>query len=836
MVAGHENVDHPKPGQVGAIASWLDSPMNFAAEDFHLPGPAPAQVPAAGLPPTTAEDFLGRNGLACNRMPATYNMAYRTVCSAKMISGGCAAARSKSRTAGRSMVTRSQKQERRSFPVRLVRWFRRHRDRRLIADSGVFDIDFYQAQAPDDMPGDPILHYLTVGVEQGLNPNSWFDTRYYVDTNADIRYTDTNPLVHYLQYGRHEGRSPSVNRVSPPDIGDLQPGNPAWRCAFAASRVVRLLVRSARVFVRTLGFLPEAIQYAEWCRKYDSITTADIAAMKADAAGFASQPVISIILPTYNTPPKYLQRAIQSVKDQAYERWELCIADDASTDHRVLRMLAEAAAGDARIKLVEREQNGHISAASNSALKLATGEYVTFLDHDDELRPHALYCVVRELQDHPDAALIYSDEDKISAAGRVFDPYFKPDWNPELFLAQNYLCHLSVFRRELVDQVGGLRLGLEGAQDWDLAMRVVERIKPEQIRHIPRVLYHWRAWEESTAADHRVKKYAFDAAQRMLEEHFERLGQTAGVRCVLPFFHIEYPVPDPAPSVTLIIPTRNHLKELKRCLDSIEANTDYPVYEILVVDNGSDCPETLTYLRQLESNGKARVLHYDAPFNFSAINNAAVSNVESDLVGFLNNDLEVISRGWLCEMAALAVREDVGAVGAKLYFADGTLQHGGVVLGIHGCAEHWNKHAPGDAPGLGGQAWLRRNVSAVTAACLLMRRELYLDVGGLDAENLAIGMNDVDFCLRLRDRGRLNIWTPHAQLYHYESLSRGYDDTPEKISRLRREIEFLREKWGEKLETDPYYNPNLSISRADLSLAEPPRVSCPWKSEIIDVH
>lgn len=566
--------------------------------------------------------------------------------------------------------------------------------------------------------------------------------------------------------------------------------------------------------------------YREWVRRFDTLSELDVTVLKIKTRSLREKPLISILLPVFKTPEALLRKAIDSVIAQIYPHWELCIADDASEMPAIKRLLAEYCALDSRIKVVFRDVNGHISAASNSALELASGRYVALLDHDDELAPSALYRIVEEICANPDAALIYSDEDKIDLDGVRSAPYFKPDWNPDLFLSQNFICHLAVYRADILRAVGGFRIGLEGSQDYDLALRVIERIKPEQIRHIPRILYHWRMIPGSTAlggADE--KPYAVVAALRALDEHLARLhipAKAMEANDVHGMYRVRYALPENPPLVSLIIPTRNGVRILRQCIESITGKTDYPNYEILVVDNGSDDRETLDYLRMLEQNGIARVIRDGRPFNYPALNNGAVQHARGEIVGLLNNDVEVITASWLSEMVSHAQRPEIGAVGARLWYPNDTLQHGGVIL-VCGVAGHAHKYLPRGEYGYFGRAVLIQNYSAVTAACLLMRKEVFLEVGGLD-ENLAVAFNDVDFCLRIQQAGYRNLWTPYAELYHHESLTRGHENSPEKIARFNREVEYMQQRWGKLLLNDPAYNPNLTWEREDFSLAWPPRV------------
>jgi GT2 family glycosyltransferase/2-polyprenyl-3-methyl-5-hydroxy-6-metoxy-1,4-benzoquinol methylase len=569
-------------------------------------------------------------------------------------------------------------------------------------------------------------------------------------------------------------------------------------------------------------------RYDRWIEEYDRLQPEDRAAIVGRIESLKVHPRFSVLMPVYNTPEKWLRRAIESVKGQLYPDWQLCIADDASTRPVTRRLLRDAAASDPRIRVVFREKNGHISAASNDALAMAEGDYVVLLDHDDEFAPHALYMMAEEIAAHPDLDLAYSDEDKIDAFGDRYDPHFKPDWNPDLLSSQNYVSHLTCYRTSLVRRVGGFREGYDGSQDYDLLLRASAHVSPDRIRHVPHVLYHWRSADGSTAANADNKRYAIEAALKALRERYPRADVSEG-----PFpttYRVRYPLSAHPPLTTLIIPTRDGRALLEQAISSIRDKTQYPRYEIVIVDNQSTDPATLEYLKSLETVGQARILRYEAPFNYSAINNFAVRQAAGEIVCLLNNDVEVIEPEWLTELVSHAVRDEIGAVGCKLLYPDGTIQHAGVIAGLFGVAGHVFKQFAGEASGYFGRAQLLQNLSICTAACLAIRKSTYLKVGGLDEENLHIAFNDVDFCLRVMRAGFRNLYTPHAVLYHHESATRGYEDTPEKQERFQREVEFMKARWGSALETDPAYNPNLSLESLQMELAWPPRAVKPWKA------
>ncbi|HMG06508.1 MAG TPA: glycosyltransferase family 2 protein, partial [Chthoniobacterales bacterium] len=483
---------------------------------------------------------------------------------------------------------------------------------------------------------------------------------------------------------------------------------------------------------------------------------------------------------------------------------------------------------DSRIKLIFRERNGHISACTNSALGLATGEWCALLDQDDAFSENALAFVAMEIDQHPDAGVIYSDEDKIDQAGARSNPFFKTDWNPELFLGQNYINHLGVYRTELLRSIGGFREGLEGSQDYDLALRCVERLQPSQVRHIPRILYHWRAVAGSLAAVPDAKPYAKEAARRAIGGHLQRSGIAARVEpCPenAESHRVTYEIPDhPPPLVSIVIPTRDRVELLQQCLTSIRERTDYPSIELIIVDNSSTETATLKFLQEIEQQPDTRVVRDSAAFNFSRLINRGAAAAKGDVLAFLNNDVEAKEPGWLREMVSHVMRAGVGAVGARLWYPNGTLQHGGVILGLGGVAGHAFTGVPRGHAGYFNRAWLQQNCSAVTAACMLVRREVFEKAGGFDEENLAISFNDVDFCLRLRAAGFQNVWTPSASLIHHESASRGHQYTREEQVQFVAEAAYVQRKWGRELLSDPFYNPNLSLNLPGFELAVPPRL------------
>lgn len=577
--------------------------------------------------------------------------------------------------------------------------------------------------------------------------------------------------------------------------------------------------------------------YEQWIGQYDAVTPINRVQLQRHLRALPRQPLISIVLPVFDPDLEVLAATIESVKKQIYERWELCIADDASTQPYVRPFLENLAAADPRVKVIFRKRNGHISASSNSALSLATGEYCALLDHDDVLAENALAFVAMEIAQHPHAALIYSDQDSISRDGVRSNPFFKTDWDPMLFLGQNFINHLGVYKTSLLREIGGFREGYEGSQDYDLALRCIERLHADQIRHIPRILYHWRMVPGSVATSGKEKPYAKDAARRAIADHLARQGVAGRVEpCPQSddSHRVIYEVPEPEPLVSILMPTRDKIDVLRRCLTSLLERTDYPRMELIIVDNGSTEPETLKFLQKLTKENRARVLRDSGEFNFSRLNNFAARHARGEIIAFLNNDLEIVDGGWLREMVSLALRPEVGGVGARLLSPEGTLQHGGVILGFGGVAGHAYYRQPGGHPGFWNRAWLQHNCSAVTAACMVMRKRLFDEIGGFNEINLSVNFNDVDLCLRLRERGLQIIWTPYAELIHHESSTRGRLPTPEKVAQLLQEAAYMQRKWGAELMSDPFYSPNLSLQWPGFELAFPPRWSQYSKEKLFD--
>ncbi len=550
----------------------------------------------------------------------------------------------------------------------------------------------------------------------------------------------------------------------------------------------------------------DTVQYQRWIKKHEP-TPRDLARQRA--TNMPRRPQISVVVPAYDTPERFFAEMVESVRAQTYPHWELCIADGGSfASHRTSE--------DNRILLQHLEENRGIAGNTNAALAMATGDYVAFLDHDDALAPFALHAVAEAINRHPDADFFYSDEDKLDEAGQRVDPCFKPGWSPDLLRHHNYICHLVVLRRSLLEHLSGIRHGFDGAQDYDLVLRASEAAK--QIVHIPQVLYHWRLHSQSTAQNTASKQYLVDAGKRALEEH---LCRCATVARVLPAeqpgeYRVLYQLPR-QPLVSVLIPNRDQPGLLGRCIESL-SKSSYANYEIVILENGSTQDDTHAYYRLLERDLPVRVLPWTRPFNFAAINNFGATHARGEAILFLNNDVEPIHPDWLEAMVTHAMRPEIGAVGAKLLFADGTIQHAGVVLGMGGVAGHVHSRFPREADGYLGRLRQVQDVAAVTGACLMTRRDVFERVGGFD-ERFVLAYNDVDYGMNVRALGLRVLWTPEAELYHLESKTRGYEDDPAKQERFRREFDLFRRKWAKALEAgDPYFNPNFRLDRADCAL------------------
>ena len=562
-------------------------------------------------------------------------------------------------------------------------------------------------------------------------------------------------------------------------------------------------------------FEPEEVPYGPW---YEAYVPDEAALEKQRHHHFEYSPLISVAVPAYRTPEKFLAQMIDSLLAQTYGNWELCIANGSPEDSAMKKVLEEYTKKDSRIRVSELTENKGIAGNTNAALEMAQGEFVGLLDHDDLLAPNALYEIVRALDEDRNLDAVYTDEDKVTTElDEHFQPHLKPDFNLDLLRSNNYICHFFVVRRSIVQKVGGFCQEFDGAQDHDFIFRCIETA--EKVGHIPEILYHWRTHKASTADNPASKMYAFDAGKRAIEAHLKRTG-TEGIVSHTPdlgFFRVKYPVQG-QPLVSVIIPNKDEKETLKACIDSIREKTEYPNYEIIIVENNSTTDEIFQYYKELSQDPRIRLLRWKKEFNYSAINNYGVCHANGEYLLFLNNDVTVITPGWIKELLGVCQRPEVGAAGVKLIYPDNTIQHAGCVIGLGGIAGHMFVDMPANRTGYLHKASILQDMSAVTAACMMMKRTAFEEAGGF-TEKLSVAFNDVDLCLKVRKNHKLIVYDPYVQLYHMESKTRGAEDSQEKVRRFQEEIEYIRCHWIDILKKgDPYYNKNLSLSKWNYSL------------------
>jgi O-antigen biosynthesis protein len=597
----------------------------------------------------------------------------------------------------------------------------------------------------------------------------------------------------------------------------------------AIYRSVRL--RSSCLSVKLFG----QMEYDRWVRQCDTLNDLDRALICAHVARLAYRPLISIVMLSSNVPPWVLRSAIVSVQAQLYPNLELCVAGNPSYFERVAWAPGESPMQDPRIKWMRQGFKGNIAAALNATLMLAGGEFVALMDPGGLLPEHALYEVAVVLNRHPDADLLYADEDQIGLTGRRVRPYFKPDWSFALQLGHNLFNRLGFYRRSLLEKIDGFREGMkDGGHHYDIVLRSLAATNHSQIHHIPAVLYYGRQMTNISSIFQCRTNRRFAGARLAVADYLRGQGADVLPAPAVPEWNrIRWPLPNPPPLVSLILLTRDKPEMLARCVAGLLHRTDYPGLELLIVDNDSRDPEALILLERLQADSRVRLLHIPGPFNYSALNNEAVREAAGEIIVLINNDIDVSDGGWLREMVSLVVRPGVGVVGAKLLFPDNRVQHAGVVLGVgeSAVAGHFGYHAHRNDPGYVGQFILARELSAVTGACLAISKELYETIGGLDAKNLPVSYNDVDLCLRIREHGRRVIWTPFAELYHLESASRGYVQTPDRIAETKREIDYMRSRWGCLLDNDRFYNTNFDRLDHSFQLKFPARRQRPWRQQ-----
>lgn len=540
--------------------------------------------------------------------------------------------------------------------------------------------------------------------------------------------------------------------------------------------------------------------YNKWLNKYEK---------NEEMIDLKYKPLISLLIPVYNIGRKYLLECVDSILKQTYDNFEICLVDDCSTNKETKEALKELETRDKRIKVKYRKENGHISKTTNDALKMANGEFVGLIDNDDTIAPNALYEVAKALNENKKLDFIYSDEDKLNKHGKRCEPNFKPDFSPDTLLSLNYICHFTVIRKSLVEKVGGFEVGLEGAQDYDLFLKCTEKTK--NIYHIPKILYHWRMVEGSTSMTIDNKNYAVEKGRQAILNALKRRKIDADVSVdeKTTYYIVNYKIKK-EPLVSIIIPTKDYADTTRTCLESLFKKTSYKNFEVILVNNNSEKQETFDLFDEFKKkHDNFRVLDANYEFNYAKINNDAVKNAKGDFICLLNNDTEIITPDWLTILISYAMQDHVGCVGPKLLYPDGTIQHGGIILGLGGVASHAYTESPKSETGIYGRLRVPYNYAGVTAACLVIKKSKYLEVEGLE-EDLKVAYNDVDFDIKLITKGYYNVFVPMVELYHYESKTRGYDNTPEKYKRFKIEADYMFKKWDKIIKNDPFYNSNYS--------------------------
>jgi len=753
-----------------------------------------------------------------------------------------------------------------------------------IQKSNLFDAKYYlrtysKARLSSETP---LEHFIKYGLKEKRKPNSEFDPIWYRDFYEDVRENGVFPFVHYILHGQKEKRFQNLYEFLSSELGIKI--NQNWfnnikyhfdeKAYLEINHDIKDAIKEGifksgwehfcqhglletKKGLRQIDFRVPPISEKEYIASNEDIKKA-LKSKKLDSAlehflifgkyeyirgerkkkevrvynysevlltneiknkinSFEKKPFFSIIIPVYNVEPKWLKLAIESIEKQWYEYWEICIVDDKSTHEPTISYLKSL--NNSKIKIKFLEKNLNISGASNEALKLASGEYIVLMDNDDELTPDALYEVTKSINEK-DAEFIYSDEDKLELDESYSEPHFKPNFSPDMFLSQNYLSHLGVIKKELITKVGGWTIGLEGSQDYDLYLKVLEHT--DKIYHISKVLYHWRKVEGSTAAQFSDKSYAQEAGRVALQNAVKRRGFDAFVKNGLTAgtYKVEYKIKN-EPLISIVIPFKDKPELLDMCIHSILQKSTYQNYEIIGISNNSKEEKTFSMMKLLkEEDKRVNFYEYNEPFNYSAINNYAVNNYsQGEHIIFLNNDIKIITNQWIEELLAFSQREDVGVVGAKLYFPDNKIQHAGVIVGIGGVAGHSHKYFTKHDLSYFNRINIVQNLSAVTAACLMVKKGLFNELRGLDETNLKVAFNDVDFCLRAREKGYNNIYTPYCEAYHYESISRGKEDNPQKIERFNNEVLYMKRRHKNILESgDPYYNINLTLEHENFGL------------------
>lgn len=676
-------------------------------------------------------------------------------------------------------------------------------------DSVPIDIQVYKGN--DSLPCEVKKQYrrdIAVAFKE-LSPD------YYAGFQLQLEVDNTNNLKLVFRAGERESRYAIRKNAGETSISMADRTLQYFKRYGLKMTALKVLHK-----VTNISFFAKAkneTEYETWRAKYE-VTETELQEQRNQE--FVYNPVFSIVVPLYDTKPKYLCELIESVQSQTYGNWELCLADGTGTDTPLKAIVDKYREKDARIKYQILSENKGISENTNAVIHMAVGDYIVLADHDDVIPANALFECVKAVNEDSSIGVIYSDEDKIDMEGKkYFEPHFKSDFNIDLLCSMNYICHLFVVKKTIVDKVGMLRSEFDGAQDYDFILRCCEAA--QKICHIPKILYHWRCHINSTAANPESKLYAFEVGKRAVEEHYKRIGVPAVVEHAQFYgmYRTKYCWKE-QPLVSIIIPNKDHVEDLKTIIHSIDEKSTYRNYEFIIVENNSTEQETFVYYKELEKRQNVHILYYEGEFNYSKINNFGAANTKGDYFLLLNNDTELISPDGLENMLHICMREDVGIVGAKLCYDDDTIQHAGVILGFGGMAGHAFIGSSRYDVGYGNRIVCTQDLSAVTAACMMVKREVYEAVGGL-TEEFQVAFNDIDFCMKVRALGKLVVYTPYAELYHYESKSRGLEDTPEKVERFNSEVARFIERWNkELLAGDPYYNPNLTLDKADFSLKE----------------
>jgi len=682
----------------------------------------------------------------------------------------------------------------------------------------LFDTSYYLDENPDVAKSgvNPLAHYIEVGFKEERDPNALFDTSYYLEQNPDVVESGMNPLLHYLNIGIRERRDPnpffdtSYYLEQSPDAveSEMSPLEHYMKIGFKNGINPNPFFNTSYYLDRNRDVMKSKIN--------PLIHYIHVGAKEGKSINPLDTTKISIIAPVYNVDEIFLKRCIRSVLYQIYDNWELCLIDDGSTKAHIKPILEKYAKDDPRIKVKFLKENQGVSAALNEGASLATGEYLTFMDHDDEMKNNALYEVFDVIHKHcPD--VIYSDESIIDGEGRTLGKHFKSDYSPDLLLSHNYITHLLIVKKSLFHEIGGFSSEYDSAQDYDLVLRLVERTN--NIYHIPKILYYWRNISTSISSGFEKKYNPENAGKNAIQAALKRREIDANILAgYCKYYYRVKRVLIDHPLVSIIIPFKDEPKYLRKCIEGILYETDYQNIEIICIDNNSKKPETYDLINFLKEKDK-RIAFYQhkEPFNFSKINNYGFEFAKGEHVVFMNNDIEVINSDWIECMLEHSQRKDVGVVGPLLYYPDDTVQHAGVIIGLGGVAAHSHRNMPRDSAGHFGRLKAIQNLSAVTGACMMTKKAIFKELGGFD-EYLTHAYNDIDYCLRVRAKGYLIVFTPYAELYHHESISRGYENNPEKRARLEKEKEYFQSRWKNILDKgDPYYNPNLTLDKEDFS-------------------